>query len=172
MAGEEAPEKVRKMERKLQQKIQGDPGQRPSSPEPKIREEYQEGGAALPNPSPPPPSSWESSSVDSEATAENLSSGIEELMSQQAQMVETTLRLLAAVSEMEGGTREASPGLTEGALTNWLGQQEDRVEELMERLDWKQRELTRLAEVEEEDRSPSKTQSNRGSAPRPQPRFQ
>ena len=83
--------------------------------------------------------------MDSEATAENMSSGIEELISKKAQMVETTIRLLAAVSEMEGGMREASPGLTEGALTNWLDQQEDRVDELMERLERKQRELTRLA---------------------------
>ena len=44
----------------------------------------------------------------------------------------------------------------ERALINWLGQQEDRVEELMERLERKQRELTRLAEVEEEDLVPAK----------------
>ena len=161
-AGEEAPEKVqeendarwqeygklRRMERKLQKKILGDPGQRPSSPEPMMhatipgsnlteqwgtdvpcrtqdggrcrswledrpvgpvmqnqwtvapgrRKEHQESGAARPNPPPPPPSSWGSSSVVSKATAENLSSGIEELMSQQAQMVEATLWLIAAVS--------------------------------------------------------------------------
>ena len=52
-------------------------------------------------------------------------------MSQQAQMVEATLWLIVVVSEVEGGTWEASPGLTERALTNWLGQQEDRVDELM-----------------------------------------
>ena len=46
-------------------------------------------------------------------------------------MVETTLRLLAAVAEVGGGTWEESPGLTERALTNWLGQQEDQVDELM-----------------------------------------
>ena len=151
MAGEEAPEKVqeandarwqeygklRRMERKLQKKILGDPGQRPSSPGPMVHsilpeshpmerggtnvpgqtqdggrcrswledspvvpvrqnqetiapersEEHQESGAARLNNLPPPPSSWGSSSVVSEATAENLSSSIEELMSQQAQMV-------------------------------------------------------------------------------------
>ena len=72
-------------------------------------------------------------------------------MSQQAQMVEATLWLVATVSEVEGGTWEASPGLTERALTRWMDQQEDWVEELMERLERKQRELTMLAEVEEED---------------------
>ena len=80
-------------------------------------------------------------------------------------MVETTLRLLAAVAEVGGGTWEESPGLTERALTNWLGQQEDRVDELMERLKRKQREITRLAEVEEEDQVPSNTQPIREPAP-------
>ena len=37
---------------------------------------------------------------------------------------------------------------------------------MMERLERKQRELTRLAEVEEEDQIPFKAQYNRGSAPR------
>ena len=39
------------------------------------------------------------------------------------------------------------------------------MDELMERLERKQRELTRLAEVEEEGGIPSKTQSNWESAP-------
>ena len=39
-----------------------------------------------------------------------------------------------------------------------MDQQEDRVEELMERLERKQRELTRLEEVEEEDLVPAKAQ--------------
>ena len=196
MVGEEEPEKVKvannarwqeygnliKMERKLQKKIQRDPGQGPSSHEqmrraaiprsnltewggtdvpdraqdgkkcrnwledrpvspgrhnqgmvvPERQEEHQESGAAMTHPPHPPPSSGGSSISDSEATAESLSSGIEELMSQQAQLVETTLRFLAAVAEVGGGQWEDNPGLTERALTNWLGQQEDRVEELMD----------------------------------------
>ena len=85
-------------------------------------------------------------------------------MSQQAQMMEATLGLIAAVSEVGGGPWEASPGLTARALTGWMGEQEDRVEELMERLERKRGELTRLAEVEEEDRVPSKTQPIREPA--------
>ena len=46
-----------------------------------------------------------------------------------------------------------------------MDQQEDLVEELVERLERKQRELTRLAEVEEEDRVPAKTQSNQKPTP-------
>ena len=132
---------------------------------PERGEEYQESGAAQTKPPPPPQSSGGSSSVVSEATAENLSSCIDKLMSQQAQMVEATLWLVAAVSEGEGGTWEASPGMTARALTSWMDQQEDRVEELMERIERKRRELTRLAEVEEEDWVPSKTQSIREPAP-------
>ena len=52
---------------------------------PETHEEHHESGAAQPKPPPPPSSSWGRSSVVNEATAENLSSGIEELMSQQAQ---------------------------------------------------------------------------------------
>ena len=124
---------------------------------PETHEEHHESGAAQPKPPPPPSSSWGRSSVVNEATAENLSSGIEELMSQQAQIMEATLWLVAAVSGVEGETWEASPGLTERALTIWLGQQEDRVEELMKRLEQKQRELTRLAKIEEEGQIPSNT---------------
>ena len=46
-----------------------------------------------------------------------------------------------------------------------MDQQEDRLVELMERLEWKQRELTRLKEVEEEP--PTKTQSIQEPAPHP-----
>ena len=72
--------------------------------------------------------------------------------------METALWLIAAVSEVEGGTWEESPELTEKALTRWMDREEEWVEELMERLERKQRELTRLEEVEEEP--PAKTQSN------------
>ena len=63
------------------------------------------------------------------------------------------------------GQWEDSPRLTESALVDWLGQQEDRVEELMDRLEWKQREITRVAEVEGDERNPSEDQSNQGSPP-------
>ena len=72
-------------------------------------------------------------------------SGSEELKAQQEKMLEATIGLIAAVSEVGGGPWEASPGLTERALTNWMGEQEDRVEELKERIERKQRELIRLA---------------------------
>ena len=127
--------------------------------------EHPKGGATQQKPPTLPASSWGSSSEISEATAESLSSGIKELISQQAQTVEAALWLIAAVSEVEGGTWEASPELTEEALTRWMDQQEERVEELMERLERKQRELTRLEEVEEEP--PAKTQSYQEQPPAP-----
>ena len=104
-----------------------------------------------PEPPPPPPASWGASSIVSEANAENLASGAEELKVQQEKMMEATTRLLSVVSEVGGGPWEASPGLTERALTEWMGEQEDRVDELRERLKQKQGELARLAEVEEAD---------------------
>ena len=91
MAGGEAPEEVKKandarymeykrrlkIERRLQRKILEDPGTRPDLPEPSLH-------PVLPGPGPPPPpSSWGASSIASEATAENLLSGTEDLMSQQ-----------------------------------------------------------------------------------------
>ena len=51
-----------------------------------------------PEPPPPPPASWGASSIDSEATPENLASGSEELTGQQAKMMEATTKLLAEVS--------------------------------------------------------------------------
>ena len=83
--------------------------------------------------------------------AENLVSGSEELVAQQAKMMEATTKLLSVVSEVGGGPWETSPGLTEGPLTVWMGEQEDRVDELKERIERKQGELARLAEVEEAD---------------------
>ena len=70
-----------------------------------------------PKPPPPPPASWGASSIVSEATAENLASGAEELKVQQEKMMEATTRLLSVVSKLGGGPWEASPGLTERALT-------------------------------------------------------
>ena len=113
-----------------------------------------------PKPPPPPPASWGASSIVSEATAENLSSGAEELKVQQEKMMEATTRLLSVVSEVGGGPWEASPGLTERALTEWMGEQEDRVDELKERIERKQGELARLEEVEEEGPIPDKALPN------------
>ena len=51
---------------------------------------------------PPPPSSifsWGTSSAVSEATAENLASGLEELEAQQVKMTDATTKLLSVVSE-------------------------------------------------------------------------
>ena len=104
-----------------------------------------------PEPPPPPPASWGASSIASEATPENLASGSEELTAQQAKMMEATTKLLAVVSEVGGGPWEASPGLTEGILTVWMGEQEDRVDDLKERIDRKQGEMARLVEVAEAD---------------------
>ena len=57
------------------------------------------------NPTPPPSSnfSWETSSAVSEATTENLASGLKELEVQQAKMTDATTRLLSVVSEAGGG---------------------------------------------------------------------
>ena len=82
---------------------------------------------------PPPPSSlflWGMSSAVSQATAENLASGLEELEAQQAKMTDATTKLLSVVSEVGGGPWIDSPGLTEDLLTEWLGVQEDRGERL------------------------------------------
>ena len=119
---------------------------------------------AWPKPHPPPPSSWGASSIVSEATTENLLGGAEQLTSQQERMTEATTKLLAVLSEVRGGPWEAGPELTEMALTDWLGEQEDRVDELKERLDRKQRELVRLEEVEEEDRVPTIAPPNLNAA--------
>ena len=56
-----------------------------------------------------------------------------------------------AVKEAGRGQWDAGPGLTEEALKGWLGEQEDRIADLKERLDQKQRELVRHTKVEEEE---------------------
>ena len=104
-----------------------------------------------PEPPPPPTSSWGASSIVSDATPDNLASGSEELTAQQEKMREAITKLLAVVSEVGGGPWDASPGLTEGLLTIWLGEQEDRGDNLNEKVDRKQEELARLAEVVEAD---------------------
>ena len=155
--------KLRRVERKLQREILEDPGKRPPRTDPMFP-------AALPESHPMewggkngPGKTQGSSSEASETMVESISNGIEELRSQQAQTGEATLRLVAAVSEVEEGTWEESPGLTE-KITKWMDQQEDRMEELVERLERKQKELTRLAKVEKEDWAPAKSQSNQKQA--------
>ena len=71
------------------------------------------------NPPPPPSSnfSWETSSAVSEATTENLASGLEELEAQQAKMTDAKTKLLSVVSEAGGGPWVDSPGLTEDLLS-------------------------------------------------------
>ena len=61
----------------------------------------------------------------SEANPDNLASGPEELAAQQEKMTNATTKLLAVVSEVEGGPWDSSPGLTKRLLTDWLGVQED-----------------------------------------------
>ena len=103
---------------------------------------------------PPPPSSifsWGTSSAVSEATTENLASGLEELEAQQAKMTDATTKLLSVVFEVGGGPWIDSPGLTEDLLTEWLGVQEDRGDGLRDTVIRKQEELARLAELEEEE---------------------
>ena len=66
-------------------------------------------------------------------------------------MTEATTKLFLVLSEERGGPWEAGPELTKKNLTDWLGEQEDRVDELKERIERKQGELARLAEVKEAD---------------------
>ena len=81
--------------------------------------------------------------------------GAEQLTAQQERMTEATTKLLAVVSEAGGGPWGAGSGLTEKDLTEWLGVQEDRVDELKEKLVQRERELIRLVEVEEDNQVPA-----------------
>ena len=77
-----------------------------------------------PEPPPPPPSSifsWETSSAVSEATTENLASGLEELEVQQAKMTDATKELLSVVPEVGGGPWIDSPGITENLIDQMAG---------------------------------------------------
>ena len=102
----------------------------------------------------------------SDATPDNLTSGSEELVIQQAKMTDATMKLLAAVSEVGGGPWDACPGLTEELLTVWLGEQEDRGDDLMDKVNRKQEELVRMAEVEEAD-FPDPGEADRGAGQAP-----
>ena len=95
-------------------------------------------------PLPPQTLSWGTSSKVSDATPDDLTSGSEEMTAQQEKMREAITKLLAVVSEVGRGPWDASPGLTEGLLITWLGQQEDRGDDLKEKVDRKQDELARL----------------------------
>ena len=66
------------------------------------------------------------SSAVSDASPENLASGLAELEAQQARMTDTTTKLLSVVSEAGGGPWLNIPGLTEDLLSECLGVQEDR----------------------------------------------
>ena len=56
------------------------------------------------------------------------------------------------------------PGTYGKSPEEWMGEQEDRVDALKERIDRKQRELVRLAEVEGEDLVPDKGHPNLDTA--------
>ena len=158
MAGEDAPNKVKranknrcrevtrlaKIERRLGKKMQEDPDLRPDLTELVLPPVTIEGY-------PYPPSSVGASSTASEATAENLLRGMEKLEAQEERMTEATTKLLAVVSEAGGGPWGADAGLTEPDLIVWLGVQQDRVEELKEKLNRREGEIARLAEVEEDE---------------------
>ena len=155
MAGEEVPNRVQranknrypevarlaKIERRLGKKMQEEPDRRPDLPEigppPGNINGYSH-----------PPSSGGTSSTVSEATAENLLKGVEDLEAQEEKMTEATTDLLAALSEAGGGPWGTDTGLTEPDLLVWLGVQQDRVEELKEKLDQRGREPARMAEFE------------------------
>ena len=77
------------------------------------------------------------------------------MAAQEERMTEATTKLLAAVSEAGGGPWGADSGLTEKDLIAWLGVQEDRVDDLKEKLIRRKRELVRLEEVEEDNQVPA-----------------
>ena len=107
-----------------------------------------------PEPPPPPPSStfsWGTSSIVSDATLDNLASGSEKLAAEQEKMTDATKKVLSVVAEVGGGPWDTSAVLTEGLLTVWLGEQEDRGDALREKVDRTLEELARLVEVAEAD---------------------
>ena len=91
------------------------------------------------------------SSIYGEVTPDNLARGSEELAAQQEKMTGATTKILAVVSEVGVGPWDSSPGLTKRLLPDWLGKQEDWGDTLRGRVDRKQEELTRMAEVAEAD---------------------
>ena len=114
------------------------------------------------------PSSGEAASIARETTAEVLLAGTGELVDRQDKLDEAFGKLVGAVSEAGGGPWEGRLDLTEEALTDWMCEQDDGVEELMERIARKQSELVRLAEVEEEDETPPRSRVTATAAATPQ----
>ena len=90
-----------------------------------------------------------------------------ELMDRHDKLTEAIVGLLAAVSSAGGGPWEGRLDLTEEALTDWMCDQDDRAEELKGRIERKQRELVRLAEVEEEEETPLRSQEPATAATTP-----
>ena len=68
------------------------------------------------------------------STCHDLLGGAEQLTAQQERMTEATTKLLTVVSEAGGGPWGPGSGLTEKDLTEWLGVQEDRIDELKKKL--------------------------------------
>ena len=99
-----------------------------------------------------------------EATAENLLGGAEQLRAQQERMTEATTKLLVVVSEVRGGPWGGGSERTEEDLIKWLGVQDDRVDELQEKIVRRARELVRLAEVEGDDQRPAIARPKRDTA--------
>ena len=142
MAGEDVPDKVKrenenryqevarlaKIERRIGKQLREEPDRRPELPEIGPPTGNINGYSH-------PPSSGGTSSTVSEATAENLLKGVEDLEAQEENMTEATTDLLAAVSEAGGGPWGRDTGLTEPDLLAWLEVQQDWVEELKEKLD-------------------------------------
>ena len=123
-------------------------------------------------PNPHPPSSGGASSTVSEAKAKNLLGGVEKLAAQEERMTEATTKLLAVVSEAGGGPWGADAALTETDLIEWLGVQQDRVDDLKEKLIQREREIARMAEVEEDGRATTLEPPERNAAiSRPQVSF-
>ena len=77
------------------------------------------------------------------------------MTAQLERMTEATTKLLAVVSEVRGGPWGVGSGLTEKDLLEWLGVQEDRVDELKEKIVRRERTMVRLAEGEDEDQVPT-----------------
>ena len=83
--------------------------------------------------------------------AEVLLAGAGELADRQDNLEEAFGKLLGALSEARGGPWEGRLDLTKEAMIDCMCDQDEGVEELKERIARKQRELARLAEVEEKD---------------------
>ena len=108
------------LERKLSRKILEDPG---------------------PGPPSPPPSSGEASSLASRAKSEDLLANAGELADRQHKLDKACAHLQAEVAAAGGGPWEGRLDLTQEAMNEWMGDQDDRIYELKERVARKQRDL-------------------------------